>query len=1218
MKTSIVKDNNFIKNNQKKIENDFPNDQISKILNFNKLSQNALRTLFLKFKTQRSSPKRKSNLIIKIDTFNKKKFRSKNHKRRNNSKTKIKIMIKNDSVSIKSKLNILNYSLNENNNKIHFRNKKYKKNNRYSPKSFEKIISNIFNKKEDESSLNKFNNTNNINYRDNHIINIKRKSNITEAKDLSKENKKKIKIIRSQDIYYRNYNFLNNNLKEYAINFLSSNNNNNNVTKRINSYKNYKSVNISCNHLNTIQNKEDNSYFSKKKINKKNLYLINNSFTRKLNSQTTPVTINISRRFSIKKKMSNNHSCKINKNWTSIKDDKASLLLMKNNISNIQNKILNNNQLNNIIKINFKNNETINTDDKTKNNFKLNTEFKALKPYRKQKKIILIGKNIINSNKYKYCNTNISSSSFNRSNEIKSNLLIKRDRNILNYDNCKKYSKDNKRPIIYKINNITNEKRRLNDVLINDKDNKYKFIKKKISISNSKSNNSKKNSLQKKTIINNKSIINNKKNIINSLQKQKSLQKLHIKQPLMKKLINEKKNINQNFIKKNAFINKVKNTKKSVEQKIIKIFPKIRKNKKYTLTNNSRTITSIMNINHSCTNNIKNNKTKNEENNLYLNHIYINSSKGKKSHKKNGAINNDIILKDYKELKNNNLNGNNEEQKSKSKIFLRQSEKLTKYIKNYYNKYNDYPSSNIKFYKFGRVIGKGAFGKVNLGLHILTGRIVAIKSFNKTKINNEKDRNKIMNEIKLMKNLKHFSVVKLLDTFENEKYIFIIMENVLGGDLLTFIKKRNKLPEKTAKYIFKQLLQALKYIHNKNIVHRDIKLDNILIDLNNNIKLCDFGVGKYIQNNNELLFEQCGTPAYIAPEVIAGEGYEGFPVDLWSSGVVLYSLLIGSIPFKAKNLNELQSIIMTGNYKQIKGISKNAKDLLNKLLEVNPKKRINVEEALNHPWLSDSNDSKSSLFTKAEIILLSKNNVDYRFSKNEEIIENFTIENLDTNKFNENKNIKTKSFIFAPFNSSYDSNELISDKKNSIEIKLEKGVYVQNNIILFELDTNVLNRQYELNNNGEIDHGVIINNLNETGNKIISHQINLNEEENNPGNNTTNNDNNNNNNDYLKKKEGNLCIKLEKNNYKSEKIKDNLIKINKKKKPYYSNRNKYNNIQSLLTTYSSTMTFDENILKNMESYGYKKEYTQKCILNNDINYCYATYNLLLSSSNFTD
>ena len=523
---------------------------------------------------------------------------------------------------------------------------------------------------------------------------------------------------------------------------------------------------------------------------------------------------------------------------------------------------------------------------------------------------------------------------------------------------------------------------------------------------------------------------------------------------------------------------------------------------------------------------------------------------------------------------------------------------------------DEYPTSNLHFYKFGRIIGKGAFGKVNIGLHILTGRIVAIKSFNKTTFKDEKYRTKIMNEIELMKNLKHFSVVRILDVFETEKYILLVMENVLGGDLLTFIKKRTKLPEKTARFIFKQLLQSLKYIHSKNIVHRDIKLDNILIDLNNNIKLCDFGVGKYLANNNEILFDQCGTPAYIAPEVMSGEGYVGFPVDIWSSGVVLYSLLMGNIPFKAQNLNELQGLIMSGNFKQVNGISKEANDLLNKLLDINPKTRITIDDALNHPWISDNNndsdDYKASLFTKAELILLSKNSVDYRNCSNEEIIENFTLQNLDTNKFNENKNNKTRSFIFAPFNTSFKSNE----KENNSNIKsndLENGVSIENNIILFDQDTNALNRQYELNNNIEIDHGVIINNSDENNNKIDNDKKVLNLKNNiiyinHKDKRDSENENYNNKDLYL-------------NDVKNEFIfeKENYIKINNQKVSDDSNRNKLNNINSIIT-YPSTMILDEKVIKNMEQFGYNKEYIQKCIFNNDVNYCHATYYLLLNSS----
>jgi len=275
---------------------------------------------------------------------------------------------------------------------------------------------------------------------------------------------------------------------------------------------------------------------------------------------------------------------------------------------------------------------------------------------------------------------------------------------------------------------------------------------------------------------------------------------------------------------------------------------------------------------------------------------------------------------------------------------------------------------------------------------------------------------------------------------------------------------------------------------------------------------------------------------------------------------------------------------------------------LNKLLEIDPKKRINVQEALNHPWFLDRNENRNILFTKAELILLSKNKVDYWNCSNEEIIENFTIENLDTNKFNENS--KTKSFIFAPFNTSLDLDQTENDFSNDIE--LEKGLFVQNNIILFEQDANALNRQYELNNNGEIDHGVIIINSNDR--KKID-----------------DNDSNNYNNELINSKKSNkefnngdnIINKKENESVKKEKYTLNNIRVYNPKMTVNSTLNKPNNINTRIPN-SNSIILDENIVIIMENFGYKKEYIQKCIINNDINYCFATYYLLLNSSKSFD
>jgi len=541
-----------------------------------------------------------------------------------------------------------------------------------------------------------------------------------------------------------------------------------------------------------------------------------------------------------------------------------------------------------------------------------------------------------------------------------------------------------------------------------------------------------------------------------------------------------------------------------------------------------------------------------------------------------------------------------------SNYYQKQSRDLSLYISSYKKKYNEYPETSLSFYKYGRLIGQGAFGKVNLGLNVLTGRVVAVKSFNKQKLNNQtENKNKIFYETDLMKYLNHPNITKLLEHFESEKYYLIIMEYINGGNLFSFVKKRRKLSEKTAKFLFRQIIKGIKYIHSKNIVHRDIKLENILIDVNNNIKICDFGIGKILDNKNKKLHDQCGTPMYMAPEILLStkeKGYDAFPVDLWSAGIALYIMLSGTLPFsinnddissiqneEKKNNFALQYAIINNEPKNIDNISIEAKNLLSGLLNKNPKKRFTCDEVLNHPWLNcDNNNYKYHLFTKAEMIMLSKTYIDYRYAKIDDIKENFTLSNLekdDKNTNNVNVNIRTKSFILAPYNSmkNYFQNDDDDDNDeeddfNDISLKLENG------IILFANKVREFNINYELNNNDELDNGMLINSKTETistnrNNTISNNNINI----------SNNNNINNNNNGYYYEDEKNVGT-FNKNLQLKYSFSGNQNKNDKKKR--------------------------ENILNKIEYLGYDKNYVKECLKNNKICHATAIYYLMMNYENF--
>lgn len=167
---------------------------------------------------------------------------------------------------------------------------------------------------------------------------------------------------------------------------------------------------------------------------------------------------------------------------------------------------------------------------------------------------------------------------------------------------------------------------------------------------------------------------------------------------------------------------------------------------------------------------------------------------------------------------------------------------------------------------------------------------MAIKSIDKKGLKDEYAKRKVFQEVYILKKIRHSCVVRLLEVFESERHFLMVMEYCKAGDLLQYVRKRKVLSEDPARAIFKQILYALGHCHCRSVLHRDVKLDNILLDGDGGIKLCDFGVSRLVKKGSTIQ-EQCGTPAYLSPEIIKDQGYQGFAADIWSLGVLLYAMV---------------------------------------------------------------------------------------------------------------------------------------------------------------------------------------------------------------------------------------------------------------------------------------------------------------------------------------
>ena len=258
-------------------------------------------------------------------------------------------------------------------------------------------------------------------------------------------------------------------------------------------------------------------------------------------------------------------------------------------------------------------------------------------------------------------------------------------------------------------------------------------------------------------------------------------------------------------------------------------------------------------------------------------------------------------------------------------------------------------NQNILYeYTIKETIGKGTFSKVKLGINKSTGEKVAIKILEKRKIKTKTDKIRVERELNILKKINHINIVKILQTKEDQDNIYIIME-FINYDLFLHIVNNKRLDEKESSFYFYQLISGLEYIHSLNIVHRDLKPENLLITKKRILKIIDFGLSNYFIND-ELLFTPCGSPSYTPPEMIKGYKYNGYAVDIWSSGIILYGMLCGYLPFEERDNKALFKKIVKCKVVYPKTLSNNAQNLLKKILVPNPDKRININEIKKHPF----------------------------------------------------------------------------------------------------------------------------------------------------------------------------------------------------------------------------------------------------------------------------
>jgi len=258
-------------------------------------------------------------------------------------------------------------------------------------------------------------------------------------------------------------------------------------------------------------------------------------------------------------------------------------------------------------------------------------------------------------------------------------------------------------------------------------------------------------------------------------------------------------------------------------------------------------------------------------------------------------------------------------------------------------------------YLLHNVLGKGQTGVVKLGVHTITNKKVAVKIVDKSKIQ-QSVLLKVEREITIMKLIEHPNVLQLYDVYESKKNLFLVLEYVGGGELFDYLVQRQRLNVNEACKLFRQIISAIAYCHEYSICHRDLKPENLLLDEKQNIKIADFGMAS-VQVADTLLETSCGSPHYACPEVVRGARYDGMRADIWSCGVILYALIVGSLPFDDDNLRILLEKVKNGSFTIPSFVPEDCKDLIRNMIVVDPEKRLTLAEIQRHSFFTRKFDN---------------------------------------------------------------------------------------------------------------------------------------------------------------------------------------------------------------------------------------------------------------------